>query len=141
MCILIFQKNWSIVTGLTPTSDANIFFASTVSTLVDAPIFAGEIKEWRFITDGVPHRAVFWPAKNAASIDSTDLIAHIQLLTEQALKLFKRLPYREYSFIMQDSSWGALEHSNSVTLAYVHLCFAGRSDTIRKHQERKFQPG
>ncbi|MGZ5189732.1 MAG: M61 family metallopeptidase, partial [Flavisolibacter sp.] len=94
---LDFPKTWSIVTGLSPTSDPHIFFAPTVNALIDAPIFAGEIKEWRFITDGVPHRAVYWPAKNAASVDSTDLINSIQKITEQALKLFGRLPYREYS--------------------------------------------
>lgn len=113
---LVLPKNWSVITGLSSTSDPNIFFAPTINALVDAPIFAGEIKEWRFITDGVPHRAVYWPAKNAGWIDSSGLINNIQKLTEQTVKLFGRLPYREYSFLLQDSSWGGLEHSNSVTL-------------------------
>src|SRR5687767_2276257 len=126
---LDLPNDWSIVTGLTATSDPHIFFAPTVNVLVDAPIFAGVIKEWKFITDGVPHRVVYWPAKNAVSVDSTGLIGKIQKFTEQALKLFGRFPYREYSFIMQDSSWGALEHANIVTLGIDATRLQSREDS------------
>jgi predicted metalloprotease with PDZ domain len=34
----------------------------------------------------------------------------------QAVALFGRAPYREYTFLVQDGAYGALEHLNSVTL-------------------------
>ena len=35
---------------------------------------------------------------------------------QQAVLLFRRLPYREFSFMLQDGALGSLEHNNSVTV-------------------------
>ncbi len=109
-------QDWRIATGLIPTSDPKTFFASTVSVLVESPIMVGSFKSWNFSVDGVPHHVAYWPLSSAASFDSTALLSTMQGLVQQATLLFGRLPYREYSFMLLDSSWGGLEHNNSVTL-------------------------
>jgi len=108
--------DWRIATGLIPTSDPKTFFASTVSVLVESPILIGSFKSWIFSVDGVPHHVAYWPLSSAASFDSTTLLSNMRGLVQQASLLFGRLPYREYSFMLLDSSWGGLEHNNSVTL-------------------------
>ena len=40
----------------------------------------------------------------------------IKRIVRQAVALFGRAPYREYTFLLQDGAFGALEHLNSVTL-------------------------
>src|SRR5204862_3450522 len=40
----------------------------------------------------------------------------IKKIVEQASALFHGLPYREYLILLRDSAYGALEHSNCVTL-------------------------
>lgn len=112
---LNIPNEWKIVTGLTATSDVKTFFASSVFNLIDGPILIGKIKTWPFTVDGVPHRVVYWPWP-VNDFDSTKLVNCIQKLVEQASKLFGRFPYREYSFMLQDSAVGALEHNNSVTI-------------------------
>ncbi|MFL5808166.1 MAG: PDZ domain-containing protein [Flavisolibacter sp.] len=113
---LQIPQGWTIATGLQATSEPYTFFAPTINALFDAPIFVGKTKQWRFEVEGVPHRVVYWPSDNASIIDSLHLVDDIEKLVKQASLLFGRLPYREYTFLFQDSSWGALEHTNSVTL-------------------------
>jgi predicted metalloprotease with PDZ domain len=114
--IVEIPQDWRIATGLIPTSDPKTFFAATVSVLVESPIMIGSFKSWYFSVDGVTHHIAYWPLSSAASFDSTTLLSTMQGLVQQASLLFGRLPYREYSFMLLDSSWGGLEHNNSVTL-------------------------
>ncbi len=109
-------NSWEIATGLMPTSDPRTFFAPTFDNLVEGPIFAGRFKSWHFAIDGVPHRIVYWPAPNAASFDTIRFVDGVRRMTEQAVAVFGRPPWREYTFIFQDNAWGGLEHANSVTL-------------------------
>ena len=109
-------NSWQIATGLTPTSDPRTFFAPTFDNLVEGPIFAGRFLSWRFLVDGVPHRVVYWPAPNATPFDTTRFVDGARRITEQAVAVFGRPPWREYTFIFQDHAWGGLEHANSVTL-------------------------
>ena len=109
-------NSWQIATGLTPTSDPWTFFAATFDNLVEGPIFAGHFRSWRFFVDGVPHRVVYWPAPNASPFDTTAFVDAVRRVTEQAVAVFGRPPWREYTFIFQDNAWGGLEHANSVTL-------------------------
>jgi predicted metalloprotease with PDZ domain len=109
-------RSWRIATGLTPTSDPYTYFAPTFDVLVEGPIFAGDFKDWRFLVDGVPHRVVYWPAASAARFDTAAFVDGVRRMTEQAVALFGRPPWREYTYIFQDSAWGGLEHANSVTL-------------------------
>jgi len=66
--------------------------------------------------DGVPHGVVYWPLPDAAPFDTAALVGSIERLTRQAVALFGRAPYRDYSFLLQDGAYGALEHRSSVTL-------------------------
>lgn len=107
---------WEIATGLTPTSDRNTYFAPSVGVLIDSPALVGRLATWRFAVDGVPHRVVYWRLPNAVPFDSVAFAGRIERIVAEAVRLFGRAPYREYSFLIQDGAWGALEHANSVTI-------------------------
>lgn len=113
---LDLPSGWEIATGLVPTADPRTFFAPSADVLVDSPILAGRFQSWNFSVDGVPHRVVYWPLPNAAPFDTTALVGAIEALARQAVALFGRAPYREYTFLFQDGAYGGLEHLNSVTL-------------------------
>ena len=108
-------STWKISTGLVPTLDANTFFAPTIFALTDAPILAGNMKSWTFFVDGVPHSVDYFSTHLTAFNEKT-LVSNIEKIVRQAALVFGRLPYREYHFQLEDSSYGALEHNNSVTL-------------------------
>jgi len=107
---------WEIATGLHSTSDPKIFFASSVFSLIDAPVFIGKFKNWSFTVDNTPHRVTYWPLPDAKPFDTTALVSSIEKIVRQAAMLFGRLPFREYNFMLQDGAVGALEHNNSVTV-------------------------
>ena len=107
---------WQIATGLQPTADPGIYFAPSVFVLTDCPALLGKIHTWPFLVGAVPHRIVYCCAQNASRIDSAELVHSVSLIVKEAAELFGRLPYREYSFLLQENAYGALEHSNSVTL-------------------------
>ncbi len=113
---LQLPKGWMIATGLQATADPFTFFAPSAGSLVDAPILIGFFKTWQFAVDQVPHRVCYWPLPNAVPFDTTTLVNYIQKFVQQCNTLFGRLPYREYSFLLQDGAYGALEHCNSVTI-------------------------
>jgi predicted metalloprotease with PDZ domain len=93
------------------------FTAANAATLMDSPILAGHLREWRFLESGVPHRIVYWPLPDARPFDTTAFVSGIQQLVHQAFALFGRAPYREYTFQFADGAFGGgLEHKNSVTL-------------------------
>jgi len=107
---------WGVATGLVPTSDPRTFFAPSADVLVDSPIFAGRFRSWHFAIDGVPHRVVYWPLPEATPFDTAAFLVGIEGLARQAVALFGRPPYREYTFVFQDGAYGGLEHFNSATL-------------------------
>ena len=107
---------WEIGTGLEPTSDPRSFFAPTIGILVDSPLLLGRLRIWRFQVDGVPHRVMYWDGPQVQPFDSVAMLRGIEGLARQAIALFGRAPYREFSFLLQDGSYGGLEHLNSVTL-------------------------
>lgn len=113
---LDIPAGWQVATGLAPTSDPRTFFAPTVDALVEGPMFVGHGSTWRFAIDGVPHRVVYWRGPEAVPFDSVEFVRGIRLMAEQAVAMFGRAPWREYTFIFQDDAWGGLEHANSVTL-------------------------
>jgi predicted metalloprotease with PDZ domain len=113
---LELPPGWQIATGLEPTLDPHTFFAPSVGVLVDSPLLVGRLRSWRFAVDGVPHRVVYWQLPDAAPFDTAELVGGIERLTRQAVALFGRAPYRDYSFLLQDGAYGALEHRSSVTL-------------------------
>ena len=129
LVILELPASWTVATGLRDAlrpSDQGMrrakqrvwgYAAPDAATLVDSPILAGQLREWRFVARGVPHRVVYWPLPHATSFDTTAFVAGIQRTVHQAIALFGRAPYREYTFMFEDGAWGGgLEHRNSVTL-------------------------
>ena len=127
---LKIPEGWQIVTGLQSTSDPNTFFASSTWVLIDDPIFVGKIKNWSFKVDGIPHRVTYWSLPDAKTFDTAALLSSIQKLVEQAAFLFGRLPYREFSFMLQDGASGALEHNNSVTVGAPSTQLANNVNSI-----------
>jgi predicted metalloprotease with PDZ domain len=107
---------WEVATALPPTSDPRTFFAPSADVLMESPILVGKFRSWRFAVDGVPHRVVYWPLPNAVAFDTTAFVGSIERLAQQAVALFGRAPYREYTFLFQDGAFGGLEHPSSVTL-------------------------
>jgi predicted metalloprotease with PDZ domain len=113
---LKLPPRWMTATGLEATADPSTFFAPSAAVLVDAPILIGHFSIWQFRVDQVPHRVVYWPVPNAVLFDTITLVNYVQKFVQKSLSLFGRLPYREYSFLLQDGAYGALEHYNSVTI-------------------------
>lgn len=115
---LKIPKGWMIATGLEATDDPTTFYAASAAILVDAPILIGYFKTWQFTVDQVPHKVCYWPLPNAVSFDTTTLIKYIKRYIRQCDTLFGRLPYSEYTFLLLDGAYGALEHCNSVTIGW-----------------------
>jgi predicted metalloprotease with PDZ domain len=113
---LDLPRGWDIATGLEPTSDPRGFSAPTADVLMDSPVLVGRFRSWGFAVDGVPHRVVYWPLPNAPPFDTVAFAGGVEKLVRQAVALFGRAPWREYTFLFQDGSFGALEHLNSVTI-------------------------
>src|SRR6185503_4459551 len=108
--------SWESATGLELTADPRTFFAPSVDVLMDSPLLVGRFRSWRFQVDGVPHRVVYWPLPDAVPFDTVAVVGGLERLARQAIALFGRAPYREYTFILQDGAVGSLEHLNSVTI-------------------------
>jgi predicted metalloprotease with PDZ domain len=115
---LDLPSGWEAVTGLEPTADPRTFFAPSAAILVDSPFLVGHVRSWRFTVDGVPHRIAYLPLPGSEPFDTTALVTGIARLAGEAEKLFGRFPYREYTFLLQDGAFGALEHLNSVTVGF-----------------------
>ena len=113
---LELPSSWRIATALRPTADPRTFFAPSVHVLVESPVLAGQLREWLFMVDAVPHRVVYWSLPNATPFDTSAFVLGVEQLTRQAIAVFGRAPWPDYSFLFQDGAYGALEHPSSVTL-------------------------
>jgi predicted metalloprotease with PDZ domain len=113
---LELPRQWEVATGLQPTSDPRTFYAATVDELVESPMIAGRLHRWLFEDAGVPYRVVYWAAPGAVRFDTTAFVTGIRGLVSQSVALFGSAPWREYTFVYRDESFGGLEHPNSVTL-------------------------
>ena len=113
---LEIPKSWSIATALRPTADPLTFFAPSVHVLIESPVLAGQLRQWVFTIDAVPHRIAYWPLPNATPFDTSAFISAVEQVTRQAVAVFGRAPWPEYNFLFQDDAYGALEHPASVTL-------------------------
>lgn len=113
---LQLPAGWNIITSLTPTADPNTFFAPATWALMDNPFLIGHLQCSNFMVDGIPHRVAYWARHTAVKFDLTALADNIRSMVVQAAALFGRLPYRDYSFLLQDDAYGSLEHASSVTL-------------------------
>lgn len=113
---LDLPAGWDVATGLERTADPRVFFAPSIGVLMDSPILIGHFSDWRFAVDGVPHRIVYWRRTDAQAFDTAKFVDGVRRITEQAVALFGRAPYRDFTFLYQDGAYGALEHKSSVTL-------------------------
>ena len=118
-------NSWRVATALRPTADPRTFFAPSIHMLVESPILAGQLRQWLFTVDAVPHRVAYWPLPNATSFDTTAFVSVVERLTRQAVAVFGRAPWPEYDFLFQDGAYGALEHPSSVTLGAPSASLAG----------------
>lgn len=126
-------QNWKIATGLTTTNDPTIFYAPSSKALMDCPVMIGKFYSWNFTVKGVPHQIVYWPLPNAISFDTSLLINNVKKIVTQTVKLFDIMPYKKYIFLFQDDAYGALEHSNSVTVGIPSINF--QRDIVDMNQE------
>ena len=108
--------SWRVATGLERTRDPKVFTAANAAALMESPLLAGHVREWRFVEHGVAHRIVYWPLPDAVPFDTVTFVSGIQRMVAQVFGLFGRAPYREYTFLFQDGAYGGLEHPSSVTL-------------------------
>ncbi len=110
--------DWKIATGLTSTKIPNTFYANSAKMLLDCPVMVGKFSEWHFTVKGIPHKVVYWPSSNAKmpGNDTTLLVNNIKKIAQQVIDLFGEVPYANYTFLFRSDSYGALEHSNSVTI-------------------------
>ncbi|MEO7292356.1 MAG: hypothetical protein ABIW34_04595, partial [Ginsengibacter sp.] len=116
-------KDWQIATGLEPTKDPKIFYALNAKTLLDCSVLVGKFKSWHFSVNNIPHTIVYWPLPNAKPFDTDLLAENIKKIVEQTVKLFDTIPYKHYTFLLQDGAYGALEHSNSVPIGIPSATF------------------
>ncbi len=107
---------WRIATGLEPTNSTTTFFAPNARFLLDCPVLIGQFWDRYFSIDGVPHRVVYWPFSRASSFDTLSLTKTINRIVQQDVQLFGVIPHRDYTFLLEDNAFGALEHLNSVTI-------------------------
>jgi predicted metalloprotease with PDZ domain len=84
--------------------------------LVESPVLAGQLRQWVFMVDAVPHRVAYWPLPSATPFDTSAFVSAVERLTRQAVAVFGRAPWPGYDFLFQDGAYGALEHPASVTL-------------------------
>lgn len=112
---LELPAEWEVATGLVPVG-RRAFTAANADALIDSPMLAGRLHSWRFVSGGVPHRIVYWPLPDATPFDTVAFVSGIKQMVDQAIVLFGRAPYRDYTFQFQDGAYGGLEHANSVSL-------------------------
>lgn len=84
--------------------------------LMDAPILVGKLRTWRFRTGGASHTVAYLPSADGVPFDTAAVVRALERLAGTARDVFGSLPYSEYAFLLQDGTWGGLEHANSVTL-------------------------
>jgi predicted metalloprotease with PDZ domain len=97
---------------------------------MDGPFLLGHFREWDFQTAGTPHRVFYWDAPARRSFDTATFVGHIAAVVAQADSLFGGLPYRRYSFLFEDQSYGALEHPDAVTIGAPSADLASDPDAL-----------
>jgi len=107
---------WRIATGLEPTNDSTTYFAANAKVAMDCPVLIGQFWDGYFYIKGVPHRVVYWPFSRVSAFDTLLLKTTVNRIVQQAVNLFGEIPYKDYTFLLQDNAYGALEHLNSVTI-------------------------
>ena len=129
---------WQIVTGLTRAAGTNNFIASSAQTLLDCPILAGDLRQWEFTVDGIPHTIAWLPAADTTAFDTAALVGNIKKIVVQTVRLFGNIPYKKYAFLLEDGVYGALEHGNSVTIGAPATLLANHMSEIYEEIAHEF---
>lgn len=107
---------WGIATGLEPTTDNNTFTAGSAAMLMDCPVLTGRLHRWHFQVGGIPYTIAYLKVPGSPSFDTGMLAANIKKIVQQTIDLYGHAPFKQYTFLLEDGVYGALEHANSVTI-------------------------
>jgi predicted metalloprotease with PDZ domain len=113
---LHLPPGWDSVAGMEPGASPNGWRAADFAEVMDNPVLVGRLRRWRFAVDGVPHEVAYWQLPGAAPFDTAALVGAVGRIVEQSRRVFGRLPYRRFAFLLQDGAYGGLEHASSVTI-------------------------
>jgi predicted metalloprotease with PDZ domain len=121
---------WKVYTGLEKKGDR--YFANDYDIFIDAPAFIGEFKVLQFETGGANHQLVF--SKRDISMSAPQVTADIQDIVEAAMRMFGKLPYKEYVFLfkVQPQATNSVEHLNSTHIT------VGENDFVTQTTYRQF---
>lgn len=136
--VLSLPDGWRVATPLRPTADPSSFFASSVAELMDSPILFGRFHDWSFTVDDAPHRVVYWESPDARPFDTLTFVSHLAGVVREAVALFGRPPYAQYTFLYRDRAWGALEHPDAVTLGAPSADLAADPDAELEETAHEF---
>jgi predicted metalloprotease with PDZ domain len=114
--VLDLPAGWAVATSLPSAGDSRTVAAADAKTLVEAPMLVGKLRAWRFAVNDVPHRVFYWALPTAVPFDTATFVGDAERITREAIKLFGKAPWHDYTFLYQDGASGALEHANSVTI-------------------------
>ena len=121
---------WKVYTGLEKKGDR--YFATDYDIFIDAPAFIGEFKVLEFETGGARHYLVF--SKRDISMSAPQVTSDIQEIVEAGMKIFGKLPYKEYLFLfkVQPQATNSVEHLNSTHIT------VGENDFVTQANYRQF---
>jgi predicted metalloprotease with PDZ domain len=107
---------WGVTTGLVPGADGHTFRAASAAALLDSPALVGRLSRWDFSAGGVPHHIAYWRLPSAAAFDTSAFASNVERIAREVIRLFGSVPYRDFTYQIEDDAYGGLEHGNSVTL-------------------------
>jgi predicted metalloprotease with PDZ domain len=107
---------WTVVTGLDSVAGQHTYVASGAEALVDAPMLVGLIRSWRFDLDRVPHQIAYLGRPTGVPFDTAVFVANVERIARESARLFGTMPYRKFQFLVEDGTYGGLEHVNSVSI-------------------------
>ncbi|MEJ7610038.1 MAG: PDZ domain-containing protein [Ferruginibacter sp.] len=110
---LNIPAGWEIATSLDRIGTE--FSAPSFAALADAPILIGKFHRWKYSVDNITHTVCYFSEKSIA-FDSVLLVTQIKKISMACRDLFGGLPYKKYFFLLQDESYGGLEHANSLPI-------------------------
>ena len=113
---LRLPPGWTAASGDNFTTSRELVAPAPAPRLLDAPILAGRLHRWTFSVDGTPHDIAYLPATPNLTFDTAALINNIQKIVRTAHDIFNGFPYKQYTFLIEEASAGALEHATSVTI-------------------------
>jgi predicted metalloprotease with PDZ domain len=131
-------EGWQMATGLERTTRNNTFIASSAKTLMDCPVLAGYLHQWNFTVEGIPYTVAYLPVAGTPAFDTALLVANVQKIVAQTVRLFGGTPYKHYTFLLEDGVGGALEHANSVTIGAPANLLANHMQDIYEELAHEF---